>query len=116
MHLAMMWNPTMEKAFIVVVVLIVVDLLLGVLVSFKQGKFDLSQLPAFLESDIIPSLGGLLILAVASALVSQLQALYFAAAAAAAAKYLKDIKDKATVLFGPLDMDKGKEVADGQQP
>jgi len=99
------FSPAMAKALILVTVLIAVNLLLGIVTAIRERQFDWLQLPAFLRTAVIPVLGGLVVLAAGAVVVPEIEALYFAAAAAAGAKYLKDITDKVTALFGPVDVE-----------
>lgn len=79
--------------------LILVDVVLGILVSITQKTFDPRKLPSFLQSSILPYVGSLMILALAS-WIPAMQALFFAATAAVSVKFLADIKDKIVQMTG----------------
>lgn len=91
-----------------VLVLILLDALLGIILSIKATTFDVRKLPQFAVTNLLPYGGALLFLALASYLAgdyaTQLLAIYFAAAAATAAKFIAEIKDKAVQIFGELDV------------
>jgi hypothetical protein len=83
-----------------IVGLILLDWLIGVCAAVKQEKFDVRKLPQFIPSNIVPYIGGLLVLAIAALIVTSFAPVFYAAAAAVAAKFVTDIKDKAIVIFG----------------
>ena len=90
-------------AFMVIVVAIVVDTVLGAVRAAKMDDdyFDIRVLPQFLMSGVLPYVGGLGILALAAQYVGEpFAALFYASAAAVTAKYVAEIKDKITALFG----------------
>jgi len=101
------FSPAMVKALILVAALIATNLLLGIITAIREERFDWLVLPDFLRSAIIPVLGGLVVLAAGAVVVPEIEALYYAAAAAAGAKYLKDIRDKVVGLFGPVEVAAG---------
>lgn len=80
--------------------LILVDTVLGILLSIKQGQFDFRKLPQFLAKNVLPYVGGLLILGLAASFSVEISALYYASATAASAKFLIDVKDKIVQIFG----------------
>lgn len=82
-----------------VLVLILVDVALGLLAAFVTGTFDVRKLPSFLRQSVLPYLGSLLLLALASA-QPEMKILFFAAAAAVVAKFVSDIKDKLAKMLG----------------
>ena len=89
--------------FIVVVVAIILDVILGAIKAAKDDfdAFNLRTLPKFLATGILPYVGGLGILALAAQFVGEpFAALFYAAAAAVAAKYVAEIKDKIMAIFG----------------
>lgn len=43
--------------------LVLLDLLLGIILSIKQGNFDVRKLPQFLTSGVLPYVGSLMMLA-----------------------------------------------------
>ncbi len=92
------FRPEITIALCSVLGLIVVDTALGVIMAISQGHFDLRKLPQFLRTNILPYAGGLLILALAGG-NTQLQAIFFAAAAATSMKFLLEIKDKIKTIY-----------------
>lgn len=89
-------------AFMVVVTAIVVDTVLGALKSVKSDyDFDIRKLPQFLASGVLPYVGGLGVLALAAQFVGEpFAALFYASAAAVTLKYVAEIKDKISNMFG----------------
>lgn len=87
-------------ALLTVLAIIVLDTLLGILVSLKQGQFNWRELPRFLQTAILPYIGGLLLLGLVSMLSNEVAAIFYAAVVATAAKFLAEVKDKVVVLFG----------------
>lgn len=84
--------------------LILADFIFGVLVSLRNGEFNLSKLPRFVETSLIPYVGGLLVLALFSNVNTELGALFFTIAATITVKFLADITAKATQLFNGLQI------------
>lgn len=80
--------------------LILVDALLGVVLAISKNQFDVQKFPQFLKTNVLPYVGGLLILAMAAG-NPQMKALFLASAAATAIKFIAEIKDKVVALFGP---------------
>ena len=87
-------------ALLTVLAIITLDTLLGILVSLKQGEFNFRELPRFLQTAILPFVGGLLLLGLVSMLSPEIAAIFYAAVAATAAKFLAEVKDKVVILFG----------------
>ena len=83
-----------------VLALILVNLVLGVLFSIKTSTFDVRKLPQFLETNLLPYIGGLLVLALFSNMDPTLSVLFFTISAAVYAKFLANIKDQLVQLFG----------------
>ena len=79
--------------------MIVLDTLLGIIVSISKKEFDVRQLPRFLQTSILPYVGGLTILAIFS-YNDTIKPLFYAAATATTAKYIAEIKDKISKMFG----------------
>lgn len=100
--LAILWGYIPEQVLIAIASalgLILIDVVLGILVSITQNTFDPRKLPNFLQTSILPYVGSLLILALASS-IPAMQALFFAATATATVKFLADIKDKIVKMTG----------------
>jgi hypothetical protein len=84
--------------------LILADFIFGVLLSIRNGNFNFSKLPQFMETSLVPYIGGLLVLALFSNVNSELGALFFTIAATITAKFLADIVTKAGQLFSGLQI------------
>jgi hypothetical protein len=82
--------------------LILANLVLGVLLSAKTRTFDIRKLPQFLETNFMPYIGGLLVLALFSNMDPTLSVLFFTISAAVYAKFLANIKDQLVQLFGEV--------------
>ena len=82
--------------------LILADFIFGVLVSIRNGNFQASKLPRFVETSLIPYIGGLLALALFSNTNAELGALFFTIAATITVKFLADITAKVTQLFNGI--------------
>jgi len=99
-----------------VLVLILIDTLLGVILSIKAGTFDIRKLPQFIATNVLPFVGGLTVLALATFIVgdysTQITAIFYAAAAATAAKFIAEIKDKAIQIFGALTITESASASD----
>lgn len=95
--------------------LILLDTLLGIILSIKATTFNVRKLPQFLATNLLPYVGGLIVLAlavyVAGDYTAQIAAIFFAAAAVTAAKFITEIKDKATQIFGEIDVTIGDSAA-----
>ena len=91
-----------------VLVLIILDTLLGIILSVKAREFDIRELPRFLQTAVLPYVGGLILLGVAAIFAGQygpqVAAIFFAAAAFTAAKFLTEIYDKSKQIFGELEI------------
>jgi len=84
--------------------LVLADFILGVLASFRSGTFSLSKLPMFMETSLVPYLGGLLVLAFFSSANTELGVLFFTVAATVSAKFLADITAKVSQLFSGVQI------------
>lgn len=87
-------------ALLTVLAIVMLDTVLGILVSLKQGQFDWRELPRFLQTALLPYIGGLLILALVSMVSPEILVIFYSAVAATTAKFLVEIKDKVVVIFG----------------
>jgi hypothetical protein len=71
--------------------------------TFKPDtdNFDFRKLPQFVATNIFPYVGGLTLVAtLANVIGDPYSALFYPIAAAVLLKYLTDIKDKLSILFG----------------
>jgi len=84
--------------------LILADFIFGVLVSLRNGNFSASKLPQFVQTSLIPYIGGILVLALFSNANAELEALFFTIAATITVKFLADITTKATQLFAGIQI------------
>lgn len=88
-------------ALLIIVAAIFVDALFGVFKSFQDGTFDIRKLPRFLATNILPYVGGLIVLAVVARYIGRpFEYIFYAVAMAVLAKYLAEIIDKIKSLFG----------------
>ncbi|KUO71301.1 MAG: hypothetical protein APF81_01705 [Desulfosporosinus sp. BRH_c37] len=74
--------------------LVLLDLLLGIILSIKQGNFDVRKLPQFLTSGVLPYVGSLLVFVLFAGSLPAITAIFYTSAATVVAKFLVDIKDK----------------------
>ncbi|WP_088185872.1 hypothetical protein [Desulfosporosinus sp. FKA] len=91
--------------------LILADFIFGVLLSLRNSSFSFSKLPQFVETSLVPYIGGLLVLAVFSNVNAELGTLFFTIAATISAKFLADIVTKAGQLFNGLQIQSPVTVA-----
>jgi len=90
-------------SFLLVAIAITLDTLFGILLGIKNGELDPRLLPQFVLTGVLPFLGGLLVLAILAYYTGPaFEGMFFAAVAAIAAKYSKDIWDKLKLLFGAI--------------
>jgi hypothetical protein len=91
-----------------IIALVLADALFGIILSIKAGKFDVRKLPQFLATNLLPYAGGLLVLALTSLFAgdysTQVIAIFGAAALVTGAKFVAEIIDKATQIFGKLEI------------
>ena len=97
-------SPKVLVALETVLGLILADFIFGVLLSLRNGNFSFSKLPRFVETSLVPYIGGLLVLALFSIVNTELGALFFTIAATITAKFLADIVSKASQLFNGLQI------------
>lgn len=87
-----------------ILAIILLDTLLGVLLSIRAGTLDVRKLPQFMVTNLLPYAGGLLILALGACIAgeysTQLLAIFYAAAAATGVKFIAETKDKVVQIFG----------------
>lgn len=102
-----------------VLLLVALNVLLGVAVAVKDGRFSFARLPSFLETEILAYVLGILVLSAVAMLddTGAVRALALAAIAAYVAKMLAEIKDKVFTLFGVgKDIDVGGADPDDRYP
>lgn len=84
--------------------LVLADFILGVLGSFRNGNFSFSKLPQFMETSLVPYMGGLFVLALFSSANTELAVLFYSISATVTAKFLADITAKVTQLFNGISI------------
>lgn len=84
--------------------LILADFIFGVLVSLRNGNFSTSKLPQFVQTSLIPYIGGLLVLALFSNANAEFGALFFTITATITVKFLADIVAKVSQAFNGLQI------------
>ena len=94
--------------------LILADFIFGVLLSMRNKNFSFSKLHEFVETSLVPYIGGLLVLALFSSVNTELGALFFTIAATITAKFLADIVTKAGQLFNGLQIQSPITVGQAQ--
>jgi len=87
-------SPQMVQALLVTVGLIALDTLLGWLKAIVNGGWDWHKVGRFLETSVLPYVGGLLALAILALLQPNTIAVFYASAAAADVKLVADIVSK----------------------
>ena len=97
-------DPKVLATLGTVLSLILADFVFGVLVSLRNGNFSLSKLPQFVQTSLLPYIGGLLMLALFSNTNTELKVLFFSIAATVTVKFLADIKDKVIQLFAGIQI------------
>ena len=98
-----------DKAIVIslltVLGLIVIDTLLGWLIAFSKGEFDIRKAPQFLRTKILPFVGPLVLLAIGAMSLDVIKAMYYPAAIAATGAFGADIKDKLVGVFGKIEFE-----------
>lgn len=88
------------STLIILISIIFADFIIGVFVSIKEKTFDINKLPNFIIKSILPYLGGLIILAIASKYIGSIYTgIFFSSAAAVFAKYSNELRIKVNKLF-----------------
>lgn len=98
--LTTLFSSLVIQSLFLVLGAILLDTVLGILLAIKKKEFSFSILPDFLASNVFPYVGGLLVLALLSVYLTQLEYLYYAAVAIVTVKFSKEaLLDKITALF-----------------
>lgn len=99
---------TILTALGAILAIVLLDMLLGVILSIRAGTFDVRRLPQFLATNVFPFVGGLCVLGAATLFAGdysmQIAAIFYAAVAATIAKFIAEIKDKVIQIFGQIEM------------
>lgn len=93
---------TVWYATLIVVASILLDAIIGILLTFKEGteNFDFKKLPQFIANNIFPYVGGLLVIAIAAEFIgTPYDVIFYPLAVAILAKYIVEIKDKLKIMF-----------------
>lgn len=97
-------------ALLVIILLIVVDALLGAINSIKTGEFSFAKLPQFLAVNVLPYVGGILIVGLVAGVLPEpfndiFSVIFYGSAAAVSLKYVLEVYAKLSNLFG-IDLKK----------
>lgn len=86
--------------FVIAILSILLDFLLGVFISIKKKEFSINKLPQFLANNIFPYIGGLGIIALVAFFVPEFEYLFYAGVGFVALKYSKEaLIDKVKMLI-----------------
>lgn len=83
----------------VILALIMLDVGLGILLAIVTSTWSWQKFPSFLRQNVLPYVGGLLLLALFAA-KPEVKAVFLVSAAATTTKFLADIKTKGSRLLG----------------
>lgn len=93
-------NLLILNLLLVVLMSILLDTILGILISIKAKAFDISKLPQFLATNVLPYVGGLVVLAAFANYVPELNYLFYTGVGIVTLKFTKEaLIDKVTQLF-----------------
>lgn len=96
----MVISSTIINSLIVVLGSIILDFLVSVLISIKDKTFDVSKLPRFLASNVLPYMGGLIILAGFANFIPDFMSLFLGGVGIVTLKFSKEaLLDKFKLLF-----------------
>lgn len=96
----MITGSIIYKSLLIVLTSILIDFVLGVLISIKDTKFDISLLPKFIATNIFPYVGGLVVLAFLALYLPEMSYLYYGAVSMVTLKFSKEaLFDKIKQLF-----------------
>lgn len=98
-------SPEILIAFETSLALIFLDFLLGIIQAISAGSFDPRKLPQFLQKNVLPYAGSVILLGAFSIFLPEIKVIFFSASAAVGAKFLFDIKDKVIALTGVKSFD-----------
>lgn len=102
--MALHLSPTDTSALIGVLVAIGADTLAGILLALVKGTFKLSYIANFVQTSILPYVGGLLVMVLLAATnPAQFDTAFLAAASAVGLKFLGDIVTKLQALGLPVE-------------
>jgi len=78
------------SALVVALCSIMIDFIMGVLISIKDKTFSVNKLPQFLASNIFPYAGGLTVVALLAIYVPELNYLFYAGIGFVTLKFSKE--------------------------
>jgi len=84
-------NSTILYGLYISLGLIVVDTLVGYLLAYKEGTFDWSKAPQALSTNVVPYIGGLILLAFFALINSDLESVFWLGCAGVSIKFGKEI-------------------------
>ena len=87
-------NIVILRVLLATLAIICLDAILGVWLAWTKDELDISKLPQFLKTNVLPYVGALTLIALWSLWLPEIEALFYVFAAAANIKFLKEIKDK----------------------
>lgn len=92
-------NPILNSLMISLIT-ILIDTVLGIMVSLKNKEFDVSKLPQFIATNLFPYIGGLVVIGIGAYYISSLEYLFYAGNALVIIKFSKEaLIDKLKILF-----------------
>jgi hypothetical protein len=93
-------NPTIIYGLLTSLGFIIIDTLLGYMLALKNGNFDISKIPQFLSTGVLPYVGGLIIIAGFSLIITEIVPVFITCVGLVSLKFGKEIiLDKAKQLF-----------------
>lgn len=93
-------DNTILNSLIISLVLILTDALMGILLSIKGKTFDIRVMPQFLKTNLLPYIGGLLIIGIGANYISELMPVFLTCVSLVSIKFgIEIIKDKVIKLF-----------------
>lgn len=93
-------STVIMQTLLVALASIFIDFVLGVLISIKKKEFSLNVLPQFIATNVFPYVGGLVVLALLSSYLAQMEYVYYGAIVIVTAKFSKEaLLDKIQILF-----------------
>ena len=93
-------DNTILNSLIISLVLILTDALMGIFLSIKGKTFDIRVMPQFLKTNLLPYIGGLLIIGIGANYISELMPVFLTCVSLVSIKFgIEIIKDKVIKLF-----------------
>jgi len=90
MTFASIFGAAVFKSLLLVIALILLNFAFAILIAIKKKNFDINLLPKFLATDIFPYVGSLMLLALLSAYLAELQYIYYGAVGIISIKFGKE--------------------------